>query len=398
MKLYDIAIAGGGAAGLAAAAYALAVEKKLQIAILEKSPRVGKKLLVTGNGRCNLGNLDMSAVHFHGETSNAEKIISVFEGSENFFHRFGLFCRADSEGRLYPMSNSASSVLDALRLACSDADEICNFDIKSIEKKTDCFVIQSDNAEVRARRVIAALGGGKAELFGGHAHTPLLPSLAPLPVSFPELSLLNGIRCKACVSLELDGKTVRTEYGELQFGKNNVSGICVFNLSSEIRNESFNGALAVDFLPDMEFTDIVEMLRTAWRVRKKAASSDLLSGIVHKRIGQCILRLCEISEAESVEKLTERQLRLVASRLKKLRIPLSGKLSWNSAQVTKGGISLTELDDGLQSRRMSGLYFCGEMLNVDGDCGGYNLTWAWASACRAVSSVLSEYERGARKK
>ena len=402
-----IAVIGGGASGLAAALTAARAGAEVQI--LERLPRVGKKLLLTGNGRCNLSHDPLDASHYHGTVPQAAQILAQFD-ADAFFRSIGLLTRTDAEGRQYPYSMTAASVLDALRLTAAQC---------GVQTQCGCMVRQlcpSENGwrivceteggrhSVSAEAVIAASGGSAAPSCGtdgsllqelerlGHRIVRPLPALCPVPVQSPVLRQLKGLRVRAAVSAVKDGKTLKTESGEVQFAENALSGICVFNLSRLAAVHGRALTLSLDLLPEYGQEAAEALLSELASQRAGMQAADLLTGLLPKRIGEVLLRLCGISPADGCAAACSGLdvIRRLAALCKAWQFPVAGIASFSQAQVTAGGVSGQSVTRTLASKAQKALWFCGEVLDIDGDCGGYNLAWAWSSgvlagACSAES-------------
>ena len=388
-----IAIIGGGASGLMAAVSA--AELGQRVTILEGGERVGKKLLATGSGRCNITNTNCVRTKYHGAgASDAFRLIRRFppEKTLEFFEKLGLFTTEEYGGRVYPVSGTASSVLDVLRLACEHlgAEVISNFKAVSVRKHGDILLIKScDGREYTADRVIVAAGGMAGAKFGCdgsgykltdvHKCTRLIPSLVQLKSDNRELRPLSGLRVNARVTAcgaETVGEVLFTDFG--------LSGPAVFDVSRACASacaEAGSMVLEIDFLPETGTDGLMHELKRRCTEYPERTMEDFLIGIFHRRIGFSIVKSAGISPLSiKCGALTEKQIRLLAETAKHFKIKVSGTLSWQHAQVTAGGIEFSGIDkDTLESLYIPGLYFCGEVLDVDGDCGGYNLQWAWTS-------------------
>lgn len=388
--MYDVAVIGGGAAGLAACVAAL--RGGAQVCVLERLPRIGKKLLVTGNGRCNLSNLDVSAQSFSGgEEWQIAPVLENFGGAEDFFASLGLYTRTDNEGRIYPMSNTASSVLDALRLACDRAEIRCNFRATEIRKNGEVFYIESEKGEtISAKRIVFSCGGASGKQYGtdasafsmlkrlGHKIEAFSPALAPLKSDSKELRALKGIRVSAAVTARKAGRNVRRCIGEVQFNEKSLSGICVFDLSLLRPDE-----LSIDLIPELKMDEVEQMLQNIADIRNDFPLEDLLTGLFNKRVGNCLLkRVTNLTLDSTVDRLDRRAISNLASVIKNFNFRV-GEPEAERAQASSGGVSLNELTGELESKCAKGLYVAGEAIDVVGPCGGYNLHWAWASGVTA---------------
>lgn len=389
----DIAVVGGGASGLCAAI--CAARNGVRVTVMEKNQRVGKKILLTGNGRCNLSHNPPELDSYNGDRKKIGKIFAQWGNTEEFFRSIGLFTSADSEGRVYPLSNSATSVLDALRLECErlGVGFLCGFDVEKITFENNYFSLNGKTETILAKRVIIAAGGFSAPETGsngsgsrllkmfGHKCSVPLPSLCPIKVDSGLVGSLKGLRIHARVTLSTDREY--TECGEVQFTENSLSGICAFNVSryaATALEHRITANISLNLLPEKSHSEIVEMLYDIRRTRSNCTLEDMLSGVFNKRIGVYILKnSVDYPLSFSVAGLTDNDIEKTAKRIEKLEFPVSGVSSWKNSQVTAGGIKTDEFSDGMESLLKKGLYACGEVLDVDGICGGYNLEWAWAS-------------------
>lgn len=399
----QLIIIGGGASGLAAAvtAASLGVQK---IAILERLPRTGKKILASGNGRCNLSHVPICAADYSGSVK-VEGILSEFGDAASFFETLGIHCRTDEQGRVYPYSNTATAVLDALRSACqqSGVTEYCDASVTTLEPVKGGWRIRTGTQEYFADRVIFAAGGHAAPQLGtdGSAWELLrslqIPLVKPRPVLCPVLSdagmlrPLKGLRAKAEVSL-YDRKTlVRQECGEVQFTQEALSGICLFNLAGLVdmsRCKDFS--IVLNLCPEQDVGETTAMLYGFQAVRYDADCEMLLSGIIQKPLARLILKRCGIAAAMPASQLDGRQMQAIASTLHHLEFPVTGLAGWKQAQATAGGVSGDALDENLQVKRHPGLYIVGEAADVHSLCGGYHLHWAWASGVHAARHIASK--------
>ena len=405
-----IAIIGGGASGLACAVSVMSLSKakgrKTEVDVIEKNERVGKKLLSTGNGRCNLTNLYVDKNGYPYTYHFAEYALTHFppESNIDFFSSLGLYCVSDSEGRVYPMSNQASAVLDALRFSCEEAgvNFICGSECLKIKKSGGGFLINGESYYDKVVFACGAKAGVKSfksyELLSslGHGVTGTAPSLVKLVSSDKALRQLKGIRASAKVSL-FDGKTLlKEETGELQFGDNTVSGIAAMQLSVYAARHFLKSKaplrLSVDFVPGMSFEKLFGAVENTVRLHPGFAAENLLTGFMPKKVGMMLLKKAEIGLNESLSALQTKQIKGLCAVCKKCVFEITGTMDFSAAQVTAGGMKTDEFDPKtMQSKKHRGLYCIGEMLDVDGLCGGYNLQWAWSSArCCALSIVTGE--------
>lgn len=398
MQKTDIAIIGGGASGLAAAVEAGRMGGGYSICIVERLPRVGKKLLATGNGRCNLGNINATAESYMGGRDLISSVLSHSGDTINFFRELGLHVRADTEGRLYPMSNSAASVLDSLRLRARSLgiSEVCGFRVTELDKMEEGFILTSETgAKISAKRVIFAAGGSAAPQMGtdgsafellrklGHSTSVLKPALAPLFCTSKELKSLKGVRINAKAAALCKGEFLGAETGEIQFTDDYISGICVFDLAALEPDE-----LSVDLLPEHSIEQTNELINELADKRAGAVWEELLTGLFPKRVGQALLKRCGIAFMNPITNNSPDLSRLVGL-IKDWRFKVSSP-GMEKAQATLGGIPAGELTCCLESKMVPGIYIAGEAVDVLGPCGGYNLNWAWVSGrCAGTAAVES---------
>lgn len=407
MKMFDrhdIAVVGGGASGLAAALAAAeqaqAAGSPLKIAVLEKNPRVGKKLLMTGNGRCNLTNLHAEPEQYYGDAQAAAEILRHFSSERviGLFRSHGLLCRALGEGRVYPYSLQASSVLNVLRygLEAAGVETLCDFPVGRIENVPGGFALISGQKSVKAHKVIVAAGGMACPQSGSegdgyallrpfrHSVTHLSPALVQVRTDVKRARPLKGVRCMAKAALLRNGEPLKTTRGEVQFTENALSGICIFELSRFVGEyDAKELEIALDLAPEYEAGALEPLLDAQASLCGRLPASCITEGILNKALGAEVVKAALNGASAPAGSLSKIDIRAVAQTVKQFRFPVQGTLSWKNAQVTAGGVPLAEVDAGLQSRFCRGLYLCGELLNVDGSCGGFNLQWAWASGITA---------------
>lgn len=381
-----ILVIGGGASGMMAA---LTASKRHEVILLERQNRVGRKLLATGNGRCNLTNRNLSRENYHGENADFCRFALEHFGVEEtleYFRFLGLLTVTEETGKVYPYSDSANSVVDVLRLAIEQNEKITvrtSCEVVAARRKKGRFYLETAESEIDGDALIVACGGVAGGKLGGtdlgyrilssfgHRRTKLYPSLVQLRTDTKFVRSLKGVRCDALVCLE--GAERR---GEVQFTDYGVSGPVIFELSREAREGSY---LTLDFLAEMRTEEIIDLLEHRIEQMPHLKAEDLLTGVVHNRLGRTLLRACEISLETEIADLRA-ELPRIAGMIKHFSLKVLGTMGMEQAQVTSGGILTDEFrSDTLESRLCKGLYACGEVLDIDGDCGGYNLQWAWSS-------------------
>lgn len=366
-------------------------QKGADVTILERNDRVGKKLLATGNGKCNLSNLSVSKDAYN--SSFVEKVLSRYDAQKIIaeFASLGLLCKADSEGRVYPYSESATTALNVLlqRLAEYGVQTICDCSAQKIEKKGDGFKVIATKGEYLADKVVLATGSDATSGFNshslvgefGHRTTRLNYAIAPLLCN--DVKGANGVRAKVYASIAVNGKTLMGERGELLFKDNALSGVLAFRLSSMLaryRDAVKSCEVIVDFVPDMSEKDLADY------IYENCSAYAPLEGILHKALAYNVLSRVPMDRSLI---MSRKKADDIARGCKNFKVNVTGVSGRSSAQVASGGIELDGIDDStLQSKLCKGLYIIGEATDVDGLCGGFNLHWAWASALACSEDVL----------
>lgn len=369
----QLAVVGGGASGLLCAARAAERMDGAEICVLEAGKRVGTKLLATGNGRCNLTNSRVSPERYHGDAAKAAPILAEYPPNRvlETFRSLGLLCREETGGRIYPYSLQAASVLNLLRsrLRTLGVEECCEFEVVDIRREDGGFRLKAaDGRTLRVRSCVLATGGKSQSKFTGyalarqlgHTVTELRPSLCPVFVREQKRALsLKGVRAQGEVTLLRDGREIGRSRGEIQFTAQGLSGICIFELARLAQPDDI---LSLNLVPELD----TAVLRAA-----EAAAGGSLQGILPKA-------LAAICTPESC---------------RDLRFTVAQTAPFQNAQVTAGGVPMEEVTEHCASQKVPGLWLLGELLNVDGDCGGFNLHWAWATALAAAEEISEEATR-----
>ena len=401
----DCVIVGGGAGGLCAAA-ALG-RKGLRVTVVERLPRVGKKLLATGNGRCNLSNVDMQSVYYGKAAPFVQQVYAVTPPGEvaAFFSSLGLMTAVE-DGRIYPRTMAASSVLDVLRMTCERASVTMLTDTEVValspSRRGGWSVQLADGSGLFAPHVIAAMGGSAAPSMGtdgtgvrlmqtlGHEITPLYPALVQLKCSHPALKGLKGIRTQARLTLFIDGRPAAEEFGELLLTDYGVSGVCVFQLSREAAPalaQKRSVRLAIDFLP--EVASIRPWLDARIEQLSPVSLLTLTTGVLPRLLAQTIIKEAHFSPEMDAGALSDAEKDALCRALSAFPLVVTGTQGFANAQVTRGGVSVADVDPRtMASRLFDGLHIIGELLDVDGPCGGYNLHFAFASALTAAKAII----------
>ena len=389
-----IGVIGGGASGMAAA-LAASQNPDVQVVLLERQARVGRKLGATGNGRCNLTNLHAGSRGYHGEENFfSRNALDRFPPEEtlSWFRDLGLLTVAEDSGRVYPYSDQANSVVDVLRFALEKPNITLElgFEVEKVKREGDRFRIDGTEGSIQADRLIIACGGLAGTKLGGtmsgykllrslgHSCTKLWPALVQLKSSWSGVAGLKGVRANCHASVWQDDRLHSESTGELQFTEYGLSGPVIFELSRDVCQGKGDWHCTLDFLPEVSGEELAEHLRR--RRGTNLAASELLTGILHNRLGRVLVQAAGISAHCPIRQLEEEELAEVVRVVKGFDVALTEPMGMDSAQVTAGGIRTAEFDpETMESRLVPGLYACGEVLDVDGDCGGYNLQWAWSS-------------------
>ena len=392
----EIAVIGGGASGLMAAITTKKSGK--EVIILERKDRILKKVLITGNGRCNITNVNANISNYFGKNiSSVENILNRFtpQDTMDFFNGLGIVCNEENRGKVYPLSGQASSVVDALRF---EAEKLgikieTEFYVRKIEKDGFKFKIYSEERKkIEAGRVILAAGGQSYPELGsngsgfelakelGHSVTKLSPSIVQLKTEKNQVKGLQGIKTDVAVTAYGDNKKICTYDGELLFTDYGISGNVVFNISFVMplyKDVEFE----IDFMEKFDYNELYEMLKERKKIMSHLTMENYFNGMINKKLGQFLSKVSGIEKlSKPVKDLSDSDIRKLCTVLKKYRVKILETTGFKNAQVTAGGVSLEEVNiETLESKIVKGLYFSGEVLDVYGECGGFNLQWAWAS-------------------
>ena len=400
-----IAIIGGGASGMAAA-LAAAENPNVTVELFERQGRVGRKLQATGNGRCNLTNMHACTVGYHGEDpSFSEAALSVMGPVDTlvWFRKLGLFTVEEPSGRVYPYSDQANSVVDVLRFALEKPNIHLHLgaEVLKIKRTGEEFSVESAEEKLICDKVIIACGGLAGTKLGGsmagyklltklgHKSTRLRPALVQLKCSWSGISALKGVRANCNAKILRNGALRMESTGELQFTEYGLSGPVIFEVSRDACVGVAEWVCRLDFLPQIsENTLYLDLLN---RKNRCLPADELLTGILHNRLGRTLIKAAGIRSTATMDMVSEQEIRAVCKLVKAFDIPITEPLGMDAAQVTAGGIVTKDFNpETMESYLVPGLYACGEVLDVDGDCGGYNLQWAWSSGYCAGSHAGKE--------
>ena len=389
-----IGIIGGGAAGMAAALAASEYENA-QVVLMERQARLGKKLSATGNGRCNLSNIHAAQGGYHGDDRHFhEYALNQYPPSETlqWFSGLGLYTITEPSGKVYPYSDQANSVVDVLRFSLErpNIQVLTDFEVQKVKKDGAVFSVSARSETLEFDRLIIACGGLAGTKLGGtmsgykllrsfgHKCTKLRPTLVQVKTSWPGVSALKGVRANCKAGIYQNGRLHRGSEGEIQFTEFGLSGPVIYEISRDACQGGGEWECTLDFLPDIPADRLQAMLS---RRRSSALTAEeLCTGILHNRLGRVLVKEADIRANTPISALTDGQIGDIVSLAKGFTVSLTEPLGMDAAQVTAGGMETHEFDpETMESRLVPGLYACGEVLDVDGECGGYNLQWAWSS-------------------
>lgn len=404
-----VLVIGGGAAGMTAAVFA--ARQGAYVTVLEQKDLTGKKILSTGNGRCNLTNLSMGPEYYRGgDSAFVGRVLEAFSAEDTlaFFESLGLETRARGT-YVYPLSGQAAAVREALamELRRREVQVLLKARARTLRRTKKGWEVRADvDGEERvctADRVILAAGGRAFPALGsdgsgytlakmaGHSLEPVLPALVQLRSGEGFFKKLSGVRADACVRLLVEKEPVAEDTGEVQFTDYGLSGIPVFQVSryaSRALRQGRQVTAVLDFLPDRDREEVAAALKRRRGLFAENSAEEFLHGIFHRKLAAVLLTRSRVRWQEKAGELTEEMLGALTDMCKRFEVPVTGTNSFEQAQVCAGGVPLGEVRaDTMESLAAPGLYLAGELLDVDGMCGGYNLQWAWATGAIAGRSA-----------
>ena len=399
----DIVIIGGGASGLVAAITA-SKNKNNKVTLIEKNPTLGKKILATGNGKCNYYNSDQNLSHYNSTNTNLIKEIITKENTkeiEEFFSKLGIIPKIKN-GYYYPFSNQATTIKNALvREVEKNTKVLLETTVEKIDKVKNKFIIKTNNGVIECDKVVIATGSKASPKTGStgegykflkdfnHTVIDVLPALVQLKTKGNFLKDWAGIRTDVNVSSHINDKLIKSDQGEIQLTNYGVSGICIFNLSRFVPialNNNDNVEVKINFLP---FTSTPEELLKD--LSNNNSINDILEGILNNKLVSVILNKSSINKNKKYNDLSSKEKDILIENLTNFTLEVIGTNSYEECQVCSGGVPLSEINTKtMESKIINNLHIVGELLDVDGDCGGYNLTFAWITGLLAGKSDLND--------
>ena len=393
-----IGIIGAGASGMFAAI--TAARQGAEVTLIEKKDRIGKKILATGNGKCNFTNKSMKQVDFKSQYTNVfDDYVSQFDKNEviSFFQSSGMLTK-EKNGYYYPRSEQASTVLDLLRLQLKTYKVSVlteKYPISIKKKKKQFEIILNNNEKLFFDRIILACGSFAGEKKHdnysgytyaknfGHTIVPVVPALVQVRAKSKDFKTIAGVRCDANIKLYIDNTLSTEEFGELQLTDYGISGIPVFQLSRYVSYGIYEKkpvTAAIDFLPEYNIEEWHSFVESKWKnSSKNITAEEFFQGFLNKKLNLMFLKNAGIKAETPLNQLKFSKIQQAIETMKCWKIEIEGTNPFENAQVCAGGISMDEITLQMESKLIPGLFFTGELLDVDGRCGGYNLQWAWTS-------------------
>ena len=396
-----IAIIGGGAAGIMAAITAKRLNKDIQIDLFDANKSLGKKILASGNGRCNISNTNITSKNYIGEnpdfTTFALKEFD-FRAFEKFCKSVGLLLDVKESGKVYPLSNEAKSVTNLLELSLKDlgVNIFSEHFIKDIEKIDDKFVIKTDECEYKDYdKVLISNGLGAAPQLNasesgldfaskfGHSYNPTYPSLVGLQTDAIYNSKLQGVKKECNVSLFVNGNLEQEIFGDVLFTSYGVSGFAILDISqlAALNLSSYQDVkIAINFFSKINKNDLADQIQSLFKIAPNQKAVDILTGMVSNKIAPVLLDICKISLNTKASEINAKQIKAIAYQLNQWKLKVIDTQGFGHAEASGGGVRTAEIDNKTyESKLCKGLFFAGEILDIVGNRGGFNLHFAWAS-------------------
>lgn len=402
-----VAIIGGGASGLTASIYA---SKNHNVTIFERNNVCGKKITITGNGKCNYWNEDQDFEHYHSQTPSILSSFlksSIMNETQDFFRELGIVPKIKN-GYYYPNSMQATSIRNTLEKKAMEngVHIIKDTLIEKIVKKENKFILNPEKEHLQFDKIILACGSIAAPKTGsdgigyqlaasfGHTIIKPNPTLVQLVCDAPFLKSWSGVRAEVSISLIINDTEIRREKGEIQLTDYGVSGICIFNLSRDVKKsleENKRIFLKIDFFPLFQkysLDDLLKWFDERSEVLKGYSLDEMLEGILPYKLALVLIKEAKLTREMKWTRLSLEEKRNFIKTLRNFSLEIIDTKSFDHAQACTGGVSLKEIDmENMQSKLVENLYLIGELVDVDGDCGGYNLGFAWMSGIKCGKNI-----------
>lgn len=407
-NMKKVTVVGAGASGLMVAISLKEQAKKqnvdLEVILLEKNDRVGKKILSTGNGKCNFSNTSLQPDQYNNP-SFVNPIINAFscDDLQAWFLEKGLLSKVDKEGRVYPLTESANTVLDVFRIELEKHSirTHTSFVVSSIKQKGEGYIVSDGRNNIYTDYLIISTGGLSSSVLGssGDGHrllqkynvniTKMQPGLVGVKTNKESIRSLSGLRLKGLVKLYEGTNKLHEEFGEIQFKDDGISGIVIMNIASHIRNIN-NSVIVSDLVPTLSEEECFNYLLKKQREYSNFYAGQLLVGLLPNVMALKVLKDTNINESVKIKHLHKEELNKVVKMIKNYQFKVTSLYGFDRSQVTVGGVSLEEVKETLELKKLPNIYLCGEILDVDGMCGGYNLHFAFASAVHVAKSIINK--------
>lgn len=415
-QVFDTVVIGGGASGLIASVFA--ARQGCRVLVLEQKDKLCKKIYATGNGKCNFTNKDWQASYFRGsDFSLAEPVLRSFslEDTLAFFKEIGVYPK-ERNGYYYPASEQAASVAESLSREAKRLGAECLTGVKVSrvyreQEKSDgtasdaVFVAETDAGIYRAKSMILATGGKASPAHGsdgsgypfvksfGHTVIPPLPAIVQLKADGKFFKTLAGVRTDGRVTLHI-GKETYSEEGELLFAAYGLSGIPVMQVSryaSVALAKKMPVTAELDLFPVLSKTELAEEISRRFRKMKDNTAEEALAGLCNHKLNFVMLQLCGLEPTKKACSYGKKEAAALAEKIKRFTVKITDTNGFEQAQACTGGVPLTELTESMESKLVPGLFVTGELADIDGTCGGYNLQWAWSSGAAAGKKIGGTY-------
>jgi len=399
-------IVGAGASGLVTAI--MSARANLKVLLLEQNSKIGKKILVSGNGKCNISNKHININRFHSQNLDFVKKVLMnydFSAIEKFFTSIGLELTEGKDGKMFPMSLQASSVVELLEYEAkkSGVEIVCDCAVSSINKKGNTFTLETTQGTKTCEKLVLASGSPAAPQLGGsnsgyafatkmgHSLIPRHPSLVQLCSKETWIKACAGVKVAGVAKLTANGEYITEKKGDLLFTNYGISGLAILDLSREASTRLANFdycELSLDLMPKLGKEKLTNFLQARVSRKSEKPTKLWLQGVINKKLIPVILNQSK-NRAETEKELNRKEINKLVHAIKNLKLSIHDTKGFKNAEVSTGGIDTIDINpQTMESKLINNLFFTGEILDVDGDRGGFNFHWAWVTALRSGSSSL----------